>query len=77
MKLDIEVTLKNDKLAKFDISETVTVSIDKDYIDDIEDVYCQISDFIWKNYGEVMNVNEDFELSDAVIDTINDEVFNG
>jgi hypothetical protein len=76
MKLDIEVTLKNDKLAKFDIFETLTVSIDKDYIDDIEDVYCQISDFIWENYGEVMNVNEDFELSDDVIDTINDEVFN-
>jgi hypothetical protein len=76
MKLDIEVTLKNDKLAKFDISETLTVSIDKDYIDDIEDVYCQISDFIWENYGVVMNVNDDFELSDDVIDTINDEVFN-
>lgn len=76
MKLDIGVTLKNDKLAKFDISETLTVSIDKDYIDDIEDVYCQISDFIWENYGVVMNVNDDFELSDDVIDTINDEVFN-
>jgi hypothetical protein len=76
MKLDIEVTLKNDKLAKFDISETLTVSIDKDYIDDVEDVCSQISDFIWENYGEVMNVNEDFELSDDVIDTINDEVFN-
>ncbi len=76
MKIDIEVTLKNDKLVKFDISETLTVSIDKDYIDNIEDVYCQISDFIWENYGEVMTVNEDFELSDDVIDTVNDDVFN-
>ena len=76
MKLDIEVTLKTDKLTKFDISETLTVSIDKDYINDIEDVYCQISDFIWENYGVVMNVNKDFELSDDVIDMLNDEVFN-
>lgn len=74
-KIDIEITLKNDKLAKFDISEALTVTIDTDYICDISDVYCDIEDYIWETYGVSLHYGEDFIIDDDSQETIN-EIFN-
>lgn len=71
MKTDIEIKLKNDKLAKFDISNFLTVAIDTDYIDDIEDAYCQIENYIWEKYGVSLHYGKDFEIDDYNQDNIN------
>lgn len=74
-KIDIEITLKNNKLAKFDIGDTLTVTIDTDYVDDIEDVYCGIEDYIWETYGVSLHYGEDFDIDEDKQEII-DEIFN-
>jgi hypothetical protein len=74
-KIDIEIALKNDKLAKFDISEALTVTIDTDYVDDTEDVYSSIEDYIWETYGVSLHYGEDFIIDDDNQEIIN-EIFN-
>ena len=72
MKTDIEIELKNDKLAKFDISDFLTITIDDDYIDDVEEAYCQIENYIWEKYGVSLHYGEDFVIDDDNLDIINE-----
>lgn len=71
MKLDINVRLLTDRLSKFNIYNNVSVTIDSDYITNIEDAYYQIENYIWEVYGISLHYGEDFELDDDVWETIN------
>jgi hypothetical protein len=75
MKIEIEIKLKNDKLAMFDVLDYLTVFIDKDYVDDIEDVYNQIENYIWETFGKSLYNGVDFEIDDENQEIIN-ELFN-
>ena len=74
-KIDIEITIKNDKLAKFDISDTLTVTIDTDYICDFLDVISDIEDYIWETYGVSLHFGKDFNIDDENKEIIG-EIFN-
>lgn len=75
-KYDVEIVLKNDKLAKFGIIENLTVTLDNDYIDDFEDACDEIENHIWTTYGVSLHYGEDFEITYEGLETIS-EMFNG
>lgn len=75
-KYDVEIVLKNDKLAKFDIIENLTVTLDNDYIDDFDDACAEVENQIWTTYGVSLHYGEDFEITDEGQETIN-EMFDG
>ena len=67
MKIDVEITLKTDKLSEFSFNEnsTMNVAVDKDYCEDYDDVLAAIEEFIWNTYGKSLHFGVDFEPTEA------------
>ena len=67
MKIDVEITIKTDKLAEFSFNEnsTMTVTVDQDYCEDYDEVLAAIEEFIWNTYGKSLHFGVDFEPTEA------------
>jgi hypothetical protein len=67
MKIDVEITLKTDKLSEFSFNEnsTMTVAVDQDYCEDYDEVLAAVEEFIWNTYGKSLHFGVDFEPTEA------------
>lgn len=64
MKYDIEITLRTDILKEFNVSDKLTVSIDKDYCADYDDVIQNVENTIWEKYGKSLHFGRDFDFDE-------------
>ena len=71
MEINIELVLKNDKLKKFDIKDKLSLIINKDCFDNVEEVYDYIIDHIYEQYGITLHFGEDFDIDEYSQEILN------